>query len=174
MASRRRAKVIAIVLFAVVITVLYYTSTSSKSSAAEQNVGDFYYKTKTALGNENTGDSPDIEQVKSDVKGKKDAGEEEVTKKMSERLKEAAQVAKDNANAKAPKPDPPSLVVGKGSSQEGKDKAVGKGRKGKGGDSQTPVKEETQEDHEVEQELNTILKKSPSKYSPCLVCNKLE
>lgn len=91
--------------------------------------------------------------------------DEEVTRKMSERLKEAAQVAKDNANAKAPKPDPPSSLVGVGSAAEGaRDVRSVTGRKKMAAaDAQEPVKEETPEDHEVEVELNSILKKSPSK-----------
>lgn len=86
---------------------------------------------------------------------------------MQERLQEAAQVAKDNANAKAPKPDPPSAVIGKGSAaQRAKDEKGVAGRKKYGGGDQKVEKEtkETREDGEVETELNRILKKSPSEF----------
>lgn len=122
-------------------------------------MGDFYAKTKNAL-----------EKTKPDTGGGgKEAvlgsDDEEVTRKMSERLKEAAQVAKDNANAKAPKPDPPSSLVGVGSAAEGArdERSVTGRKKMAAADAQEPVKEETPEDHEVEVELNSILKKSPSK-----------
>jgi hypothetical protein len=155
MPSPRRVKVFGILIFMAVITILFYTaSLRQQREVDERTVGDFYYKTKNALDNK-----------KPDTNGAKMNSDEEVAKKMSERLKEAAQVAKDNANAKAPKPDPPSSVVGVGSAAEGTrgdEKAVG-GRKKAGGDSQAPVKEESQEDHEVETELNSILKRSPSK-----------
>lgn len=92
--------------------------------------------------------------------------DEEIAKQMAERLKQAAQVAKDNTNAKAPKPDPPSSLVGVGSAAEGSSERTVAGRKKYStGEAQEPVKEETQEDHDVEVELNSILKKSPSKDS---------
>lgn len=89
---------------------------------------------------------------------------------MSERLKEAAQVAKDNANAKAPKPDPPSKIVGVGSAAEGAEKKGVSGRKkySAGGDAQKPVlgeKLSQEEEEDVQVELNSILQKSPSKSS---------
>lgn len=89
--------------------------------------------------------------------------DEVVAKQMAERLKEAAQVAKENANAKAPKPDPPSALVGVGSASEGSEKGVAGRKKYGAGEAQVPVKEETQEERDVEVELNSILKKSPSK-----------
>lgn len=100
------------------------------------------------------------------MRGSTQAEEEEKSRRLTERLKEAAQVAKDNANAKAPKPDPPSILVGVGSAAEGSERNIG-GRKKYpvSGEEQQPIKQETQEEHEVEVELNIILKKSPSKNS---------
>lgn len=72
-------------------------------------------------------------------------------------------MAKDKANAKAPKPDPPSALVGVGSSSEGSEKSVAGRKKLAAGEVQEPIKEETQEEHDIEVELNSILKKSPSK-----------
>ena len=157
MPSRRRFRAIIILSVVALLVILFYSSSGRQSEADPRSVGDFYYKTKNALENK-----------KHDIKDGKSKEDREVSRKMSERLKEAAQVAKDNANAKAPKPDPPSSIVGVGSAAEGarEDKAVGKKRKG-GADSQAPIEEETNEDHEVEFELNSILKRSPSKsHSP--------
>lgn len=102
-----------------------------------------------------------------------------IAKKMAESLKEAAQVAKDNANAKAPKPDPPSQVVGMGNAAKGQEEKSVAGRKKFGGEAdgqqvvkEEPQEEESKEDHEIEVELNLILKKSPSKFlflSPCFL-----
>lgn len=86
---------------------------------------------------------------------------------MQQRLKEAADSAKEKANAKAPKPDPPSVVVGVGSAAEGGSGERGvAGRKkfGHDGEAQKPVKEESEEEHNAEVELNAILKKAPSKF----------
>ena len=116
--------------------------------------------------------------------------DELIAKKMAESLKEAAQVAKDNANAKAPKPDPPSQLVGVGSAADGArgDERSVAGRKkfggvaGTGGQSGSgsgsgeeqkvvkEVEEESEEDHQIEVELNSILKKSPSKFPSCNFC----
>jgi len=85
---------------------------------------------------------------------------------VKERLKEAAQVAKDNANAKAPKPDPPSAVVGKGSAAQGagvRDESGIMGRKAYGSDKQAVFDDEAKIARDVETELNSILKKSPGK-----------
>jgi hypothetical protein len=152
----RRIKVFGLLIFLVVITLLFWTASLRQQREPDsRTVGDFYQKTVNGLNKKpstggTTGESDD----------------DEVAKAMAQSLKEAAQVAKDKANAKAPKPDPPSILVGVGSAAEGAGERGVAGRKKFGaGDPQEPVKEETQEDHEVEAELNSILKKSPSKYS---------
>lgn len=91
------------------------------------------------------------------------AGDDEVAKQMAARLKEAAVMAKENANAKAPKPDPPSAVVGKGSAADGGERSVAGRKKIGAGNAQEPLVEETQEELDITAELNAILKKSPSK-----------
>lgn len=151
MPSRRRIRALITFSIILVVVILLYTS-SNRGSEEAHSVGDFYHKTKNALEN------------KQGTNGKS-AEDQEVSRQMSERLKEAAQVAKDKANAKAPKPDPPSDVVGVGSAAEGarEDKLAGKKRKG-AGDTQAPIKDTSKEDHEVEDELNSILKKSPSRF----------
>lgn len=172
MPSMRRIKVFTLLIFLSVITLLFYTASYRQSRASDtRTMGDFYDKTVNAL---NTADQPKNQvplSPNSNENNNKGKSEEDdmIAKKMAESLKEAAQVAKDNANAKAPKPDPPSLVVGKGSAAEGAEKSVaGRKKFGGEGDGQKVVKEEeeeTKEDHDVEVELNLILKKSPSKFS---------
>ncbi len=143
-------------MFLVVVTILFWSASLRQQQELDSStVGDFYLKTVNGLNN------------KPDMGGSTGASDDddELEKTMSERLKEAAQVAKDKANAKAPKPDPPSSVVGVGSAAEGAGERGVAGRKKFGaGESQEPVKEETEEEHEVNSELTSILKKSPSKY----------
>lgn len=148
MPSLRRIKVFGLLVFLFAITVLFYTASLRQQRTS---AGDFYDRTVNALNRQPP---------------KAGTGDEEVAAAMAKSLKEAAKVAKDNANAKAPKPDPPSEVVGVGSSAEGAERGVA-GRKkftvGGQGETQEPMREETKEEHEVESELNSILKRSPSK-----------
>ncbi len=90
--------------------------------------------------------------------------DEEVAKQMAERLKEAATVAKNKANAKAPKPDPPSALVGVGSAAEGAEKGAAGRKIAVDEEKQEPIVEETEEERELEAELNNILKKAPGDY----------
>jgi hypothetical protein len=148
MPSTRRVKILGLLVIICVVTILFWTS--SNRAPDSQSADEFYSKTIKGLNKK-----PDL------------AGEdEEIARQMTLRLKEAAQVAKDNANLKAPKPDPPSAVVGKGSAAEGAsgDRGVAGRKKFTSGEEQEPVKEETEEDHEVTEALNGILKKSPSKF----------
>lgn len=133
------------------------------------NSGDFYAKTKSALNNK--GDAVKKAQEKVGTGSKDEAEDAEVAKAMSLRLKEAAQVAKEKTNAKAPKPDPPSSVVGVGSAAEGaREKGVaGRKKFTAGDDKQEVVKDEEEEIETPERraartELNKILKKAPSKF----------
>lgn len=158
MPSMRRIKVFGLLIFLFVITILFWTASLRQSRAQDtRTVGDFYDKTVNALNSQNKA-APGVTE------------DELIAKKMAESLKEAAQVAKDNANAKAPKPDPPSQVVGVGSAAEGArgdERSVAGRKKFGGGEEQKPFKEEekeSEEDHEIEVELNSILKKSPSKF----------
>ncbi|TVY87975.1 Monothiol glutaredoxin [Lachnellula willkommii] len=153
MPSMRRIKVFGLLVVLFVITVLFYTGSLRQNSPQDsRTAGDFYDRTVNALNN------------------KKPAGgtsdDDQVAAAMAKSLKEAAQVAKDNANAKAPKPDPPSIVLGVGSAAEGarEEKSVaGRKKFTTSGEAQEPIKDnvETKEDHDIEVELNSILKKSP-------------
>lgn len=145
MASQRRVKVFGVLTFLVVVTILFWTS-----SLRREHADDFYIRTVQALDQQ-----PEL--LEPLVPKSEDA--KEATRQMAERLNEAARVAKSNANAKAPKPDSPRNLVGVGNAA---DATWERRRPG----SQDQSREETEEDHEVEAELNSILKRSPSEYSP--------
>jgi hypothetical protein len=154
----RRVKVFGLLILLVVVTILFWTASLRQQQEPDsRTVGDFYQKTVNGLNKKpsaggSTGGLGD------------DDDDEEVSKAMAQRLKEAAQVAKDNTNAKAPKPDPPSSLVGVGSAAEGaSERGVAGRKKFAAGDAQAPVSEETEEDRKVDAELNSIMKKSPSK-----------
>lgn len=154
MPSMRRVKLFSLLIFLFAVALLFYTASLRQSRELDsRTVGDFYDKTVNAL-NKNKNN-------KNDVGGTDD---EIIAKKMAESLKDAEKAAKDTANAKAPKPDPPSSVIGVGSAADGArdDERSVAGRKKfrEGGEAQEPV-EESEEEHEIEVELNAILKKSP-------------
>lgn len=172
--SPRRLKFFTVLfaLFLVIFLLYRHGSSSSQSSA---DVGDFYYKTKTALDHDKEDHTKhsaaskehDHDHHEHAEHGTSDDGELEITKKMAQRLKDAAKEAKDKANAKAPKPDPPSSIIGVGSAAEGSsEKTVGRKKTSEGSQKVVKAQEkETEEDHEVEVELNNILRKAPSKFS---------
>ncbi len=145
-------------------------SSSTRQSQDLESSGDFYAKTVNALDKDNakTSGEKSKTQVKVGTGTESSEDDEEVSKAMAQRLKDAAQEAKDKANAKAPKPDPPSAVVGKGSAAEGaREEKVVAGRKKLVAEDgvQEVVQEEaveTEEDRAVHSELTAILKKSPS------------
>jgi hypothetical protein len=166
MPSPRRIKVYGILVFIAVVTFLLWSASLRQRRVADlRSAGDFYSKTLNALGSQ----SGTHTTVDGDVEDSK-----EVSRAMSERLKEAAQVAKDKANKKAPKPDDPSELVGVGNAMKGQSDEKGvAGRK----KYQPPVgpqaplkgdkeEEEEEEDIEAQNELVAILKKGPSELSP--------
>ncbi|KAG4439815.1 hypothetical protein IFR05_004713 [Cadophora sp. M221] len=164
MPSMRRIKVLGLIIIIAVVTLLLYSKTGQSELEASQT-GDFFYKTKSALERTPVGGGAST-AGKGKVAGTSGSSSSEEDKEASRaRLKEAAQVAKDNANLKAPKPDPPSKVVGIGSAAEGAEKSVA-GRKkfnAGGSEAQEPIKEEeeSEEDQDVKAEFNSILKKAP-------------
>ncbi|KAH6719238.1 thioredoxin-like protein [Leptodontidium sp. MPI-SDFR-AT-0119] len=160
MPSMRRIKVLGLLIVIAIVALLLY-SKSGQSELEASQTGDFFYKTKSALERTPVGGG-----ASTAGKGKVVGTSSEEDKEASRaRLKEAAQVAKDNANLKAPKPDPPSKVVGIGSAAEGAEKSVA-GRKkfnAGGSEAQEPIREEeeSEEDQDVKAEFNSILKKAP-------------
>ena len=162
MPSPRRVRLLFYVVLGGLITILFFTSRFRQTQEGDpRTIQDFYHKTvngieKASGGYGNKGAQKVVEEHDHDADGDIDEDDEIMAKAMAERLKAAEQTAKDNANAKAPnKPDAPEAIIGVGSS------ASGQGKKGKGGDREEPARE-TEEDHEVESEINAILKKSPS------------
>jgi hypothetical protein len=123
-----------------------------------------------AVLNSQTGEKAGQIPADKDADGDVDADDMEMARQMQERLKAAEQQAKDKANEKGGlRPDPPSNVIGVGSSADGQHKK-GKGHGTNDGvaDPGTDDSEESAEQHQAEVELNAILKKSPGKrsYSP--------
>ncbi|KAI1137789.1 glutaredoxin [Hypoxylon sp. FL0543] len=167
MPSARRVRLLMMVILAAIITTLFFTS-QMRSTIPHDNrtVQDFFGKTMNGLGHNQgsgqvvmsgKGTTVDSTVKDKDGDGSVDEDDEQLAKEMSERLRAAEQKAKDLANAKAPlKPDPPSEVIGVGSSAGGQKKG-----NTKGSSKDTEKEGESEEDHEIEVTLNNILKKSP-------------
>lgn len=172
MPSNRRIRLLFSVVLAAVVTLLFFTSHLRANTEQDtRNLQDFYHKTVNAMdkgrgsgGGQAVLDSKTGKEVgrtpkDKDADGNVDADDEVLAKEMAERLRQAEQKAKELANAKAPnKPDRPSEVIGVGSSAGGQVKKVGAAADGK-----EEVLQETDEEHEVEAEMERILKKAPGK-----------
>ncbi|KAI2783340.1 glutaredoxin [Daldinia loculata] len=167
MPSARRVRLLMMVVLAAVITTLFFTS-QMRSAIPHDNrtVHDFFGKTMNGLGPQKgpgqvvmsgKGTTVDSTVKDKDGDGSIDEDDEQLAKEMADRLRAAEQKAKDLANAKAPlKPDPPSEVIGIGSSAGGQKKGTSQGNS-KETDEES---EESEEDREVEATLNNLLKKS--------------
>ena len=166
MPSPRRIRLLFYVALAGFVTLLFFTSHFRQTREPDtRTVQDFYHKTMNAMdrghrgsrGSQGGGGSQ--QQQQKPIEKQYGDGDEEVAKAMAERLRLAEQKAKDSANAKAPnRPDAPEDVIGVGSSAGGQLK--------KGKDDKEELPRDTEEDVEVKTEINTILKKSPSKALP--------
>ncbi|RDW94347.1 hypothetical protein BP5796_00110 [Coleophoma crateriformis] len=174
MPSNRRVKLFALLIVISLVTFFFYTTSVRQAQSSDlKSPDEFYSKTVKALKDAGGGGGGAIRSGSGAQSGlgksmrdddKEDLDNDDDDAGRRERLKKAADEAKVKANAKAPKPDPPSSVVGKGSAQEG---AVA-GRKTypirpKDGEAQKPIEEkvETEEEHRIEVEMNSILKRSP-------------
>ncbi|KAJ4385362.1 hypothetical protein N0V85_008095 [Neurospora sp. IMI 360204] len=152
MPSQRRMRAFLYIALAGFITLLFFTSHARHAQEPDpRSIQDFYHKTKSAMeGTRIGGGSRRGQAVAGTEKIEIDEDDAIVAKAMQERLRKAEQMAKNNANAKAPnKPDAPEDIVGVGSS------AHGQNHLDKGESS------ETEEHHAVLEELRSILKKSP-------------
>ncbi|KAL2019486.1 hypothetical protein VTK56DRAFT_9602 [Thermocarpiscus australiensis] len=165
MPTPRRLRVLVYVALAGFVTLLFFTSQARHARDPDtRSIQDFYYKTVNAMdkghgAGAGGGASSDGQRVVAgkdhDADGDVDEDDIIVAKQMAERLRQAEEMAKDNARAKAPnKPDPPEALIGVGSSASGQQRGASKGK-------EKEKERETEEDHEVEVELNAILKKSP-------------
>ncbi|EHL02410.1 putative Glutaredoxin-C4 [Glarea lozoyensis 74030] len=150
MPSARRMRVFGLLVLCFTVTVLYYTASARSSRPRDlRTAGDFYSKTVNALPKD----------VKGGAQKVVDEDDEEV-KARTARLRDAAKLAKDKANKKAPKPDAPGDIEGVGSASEGRGVVGSAGRR----KEKVEGVKESEEDHDVEVELNSILKRAPKKY----------
>lgn len=158
----RRNRALTLVLLAFVVALLVY------SSHLRQTAPSFYDKTLEALHNRgrpvfdaSSGRVKGQVPLDKDADGDIDADDVQLAKEMGERLRSAEKEAKDKANAKAPnKPDAPGRVVGIGSSASGQGKKKHAAEDVKAAQSEEKDAE-TEEEHTIEVEMNSILKKAP-------------
>ncbi|KAF4778013.1 glutaredoxin [Colletotrichum scovillei] len=175
MPSQRQLRTLLVGVLIGVVFVLFYTSSLRANEVKdERTIQDFYHKTVNGLKHKQPpgqavleGNKPKAAghvPVDKDADGDVDADDEKLAKDMQGRLKAAEDKAKELANKKSPlKPDAPSDVVGKGNSAAGqkkKEKAAN-GKEVSETEEEEKKKDESDEEHAVEVELNSILKKSP-------------
>ncbi|KXH44382.1 glutaredoxin [Colletotrichum simmondsii] len=174
MPSQRQLRTLLVGVLIGVVFVLFYTSSLRANEVKdERTIQDFYHKTVNGLKHKQPpgqavleGNKPKAAghvPVDKDADGDVDADDEKLAKDMQGRLKAAEDKAKELANKKSPlKPDAPSDVVGKGNSAAGQKKKE-KAANGKevSETEEEEKKDESDEEHAVEVELNSILKKSP-------------
>ncbi|KAI0489839.1 thioredoxin-like protein [Xylaria cf. heliscus] len=174
MPSPRRLRLFFITVLAIVITVLFFTSQKRHSAPRDpRTINSFFGKTVNGLDQRHgtsgqvvmsgKGTSVDASLKDHDGDGSVDEDDEKLAQEMSDRLRAAEQQAKDLANAKSPlKPDPPSDVVGVGSSAGGQKKGKYRiSKQDKDKEEEEEGEEESDEDHEVKVTLQQILKRAP-------------
>jgi hypothetical protein len=144
-------RIFGVLVFCVVFYILYLTSNSRHTRSP-----DFYSKTKQALDRDRRPHHPHAPQNTVGI----DDEDEALALDLASRLRDAEQAAKDNANAKSPRPesidaveDKQKLVV----QDIVADKATADKKE------EALSKAESEEDYDVEQEMNRLLKRSPSK-----------
>ncbi len=147
MPSQRRVRLFGVLFFVAIIVILYTTRSGTQTHAS-----DFYTKTQEALQQHEYAE----------------AAKQRDADSVGTRLKAAEEAAKKNADEKSAEFH--KAVEGKDKSVAGRVKIEGEkatpvpGVAAQGGrpHEQAAMKEhETPEDHDVELELNAILKKSP-------------
>lgn len=179
MPSPRQLRTLLVGVLIGTVFVLFYTSSlRAKEVKDERTIQDFYHKTVNGLKHKQPPGQAVLDQSKTkpvgnvpvdkDADGDVDADDAQLAKEMASRLKAAEDKAKELANKKSPlKPDAPSEVVGKGNSAAGQDKKKEKTGAGKevseDNTDDDKKKKESDEEHAVEVELNSILKKSPGR-----------
>ena len=147
----RRMRIFGVVVFCAVFYVLYLTN-----NARHTRSPDFYSKTKQALDRDRGPHHPHAPQKDVAI----DNDNEAVAMDLANRLKDAAQAAKDNANAKSPRPEGMD-AMGDKAKPVVEDVAVDKASADK--KEETVHKDGSTENYDVEQEMNRLLKRSPSK-----------
>ncbi|OHE93603.1 glutaredoxin [Colletotrichum orchidophilum] len=175
MPSQRQLRTLLVGVLIGVVFVLFYTSSLRANEVKdERTIQDFYHKTVNGLKHKQPPNQAVLELNKpkqaghvpadKDADGDVDADDEKLAKDMQGRLKAAEDKAKELANKKSPlKPDAPGDIVGKGNSAAGQKKKekTGSGKEVLDSVKEEEKKDESDEEHAVEVELNSILKKSP-------------
>ena len=151
MPSMRRMRIFGVLVFCIVFYVLYLTSNSRHTSSL-----DFYSKTKQALDRDRGPHHPHAPQNALGI----DNDDEALAMDLASRLKDAEQAAKDNANAKSPRPESMG-AAGYKAKPVAQDIVAEKATADK--KEEVLSKAESTEDYDVEQEMNHLLKRSPSK-----------
>lgn len=142
-------RILGVIVFCAVFYVLHLTSTARHTRSP-----DFYSKTKEALDRGGGPYHPHSPPRGTGV----DNEDEALAIALANRLKEAEQAAKNNANAKSPKPS--GFDAGREKAKPTEDTAPEKAAS----DTKQEAlrKEGNAEDNDVELEMNQILKRSPS------------
>ncbi|RFU33098.1 hypothetical protein B7463_g3258, partial [Scytalidium lignicola] len=113
MPSMRRMKAFAFIVLIFVVSTLFYTASLRQQRGGGLDTGDFYDKTRDALDRKHAEEDAGAGGGKTAGSGAgagREEGDEEVARAMKQRLDEAAQLAREKANVKAAKPDPPSKL----------------------------------------------------------------
>jgi hypothetical protein len=163
MPSMRRIRIFGVIVFSLVLYILYITNSARNSQSP-----DLYSRTKDALDRDKGTYHPHGPRKGS---GKDDDDDAAIAFAMQSRLKEAEKAAKDNANAKAPNP-PEGFNLEEKAKPVVEDIEVGKptddknvaGRR-KHSSAEKVVDNANAENRDVEQMMDILLKKAPSKPS---------
>ncbi|KAI1170256.1 thioredoxin-like protein [Nemania sp. FL0916] len=175
MPSPRRLRLFMVTTLAIIITVLFFTSQKRHSAPHDgRTINSFFGKTVSGLDQRHGGGGQVVMSGKSlstdenlkdhDGDGSVDEDDEILAQEMADRLRAAEQQAKEQANAKSPlKPDPPSDVVGVGSSAGGQKKGSKYRIQKHGAESEDEDENDEQADETTEAEttLHQILGQSP-------------
>lgn len=163
MPSPRRLRLLFVGTLVAVVLILLYTSGLDKGARDTRTVQDFYRKTVDGMGcaqppgravmDSRTGARAGHVPADKDADGDVDGDDARVAAETKQRLRAAEQEAKDKANVKALRPDPPSQLVDVGNAA-GQAKASSEARAAPAGNEAAKAKE-------VDEELNRILAKSP-------------
>lgn len=149
MPSQRRMRLFALLFLVTVVVILYMTR-----SGAQTHASDFYTKTQEALQQHEFAEAAkqrDADSVGTRLKAAEEAAKQKADEKSAEYHKAVEGKDKSVAGRVKIEPEKPSPVPGV-AAQGGRPR------------DQAAMKEnETPEDHDVEIELNAILKKSPGK-----------
>ena len=166
MPSTRRIKAVGLLVVLIIVVTFYITS-----GARQTRQSSFYTKTQDALAQQRAAREASLGSKDNSIDTDTNSGA------VGKRLREAEEAAKKAADKKAEEFHGGEIVEDKKKEKVAMDKQQAKDAAKKGG-SQGAIKsskshkqsdEETEEESQVKDELNAILKKSPSKPYPLLL-----